>query len=193
MLLNMIIHQPQAVGSILKNTPYWVWGLLAVLVWLGSTQLRDRTVGVPRAAIMPIAMTAFSMYGVASAFGGSGHALAVAGAWLAAALAVACAGLKLWPAAPRGTSYAAGSRSFFVPGSTVPLALIVGIFLTKYLVGVELALQPGLARDPGFAVPVAALYGVFNGFFAARSLRLWRLVRRRAPQVAQGTTAPASA
>ena len=56
---------------------------------------------------------------------------------------------------------------------------LVTIFLTKYFVGVELALQPAQARDGGFALQIAALYGVFNGLFAARALRLWKLVPRR--------------
>ncbi|RYF35704.1 MAG: hypothetical protein EOO25_22150, partial [Comamonadaceae bacterium] len=35
MLLQLITQQPQVVGTILKNTPVWVWGLLAGLSWLG--------------------------------------------------------------------------------------------------------------------------------------------------------------
>ena len=71
----------------------------------------------------------------------------------------------------------------------MPLALILGIFLTKYFVGVELAMQPTLARDGSFALQIAVLYGVFNGLFAARALRLWRLARQNAPMAAT----PASA
>jgi hypothetical protein len=103
--------------------------------------------------------------------------------------------LALWlqPAAPSGTLYAATSRSFYIPGSAMPLGLILGIFLTKYFVGVELALQPALARDSSFALQIALLYGVFNGLFAARALRLWRLVRRSAAFAATPTASSASA
>ena len=101
------------------------------------------------------------------------------------------AGVALWlqPAAPQGTLYESKSRCFYIPGSAMPLALILGIFLTKYLVGVELALQPALARDSGFALQIAALYGVFNGLFAARALRLWKLVQRSAPLAPSPATA----
>ncbi len=54
----------------------------------------------------------------------------------------------------------------------------------KYLVGVELALQPALGHDGGFALQVAALYGLFNGLLLARAARLWRLVRRTRPAFA---------
>ena len=55
--------------------------------------------------------------------------------------------------------------------------------------GVELALQPALARDSGFALQIAELYGVFNGLFAARALRLWKLVQRSAPLATSPATA----
>lgn len=184
MLIPLLIQHPTALGQIIQQTPYWVWGLLAALVGLGCSQLHGRQVGLARAMAMPVAMAGFSVYGLASAFGGAGQGLLPVGAWLAAALALA--GLALWlqPTAPQGTLYAPASRSFHVPGSAMPLALILGIFLTKYFVGVELALQPAQARDGGFALQIAALYGVFNGLFAARALRLWKLVPRRSWQAA---------
>jgi hypothetical protein len=180
MLLTLLIHQPQMLGSVLAHTPSWVWGLLASLAWLGGSQLANRTVGLRRTLLMPLVMTGLSIYGISSAFAGSPQIAATVVAWMAA-LAVVCA-LALWvrPRAPRGTLYTASTRQFFIPGSAVPLLLILSIFLTKYLVGVELAMQPALAHDSSFALQIAALYGMFNGFVAARSLRLWRLARQQA-------------
>lgn len=190
MLFNLLIQQPQALGQIIQNTPLWVWALLAGLLGLGGSQLFDRHVGLVRAMVMPVAMTGLSVYGLATAFGKSGQAAAVLGAWLGAAIVIAAVALWLQPTAPKGTLYAGSSRSFYIPGSAMPLALILGIFLTKYFVGVELAMQPALARDGGFALQIAVLYGVFNGLFAARSLRLWRLARQNAPLAA--SPAPAA-
>ena len=180
MLLQLLANQPLMLGQIVRQTPYWVWGLLAALVWLGASQLFDRTASLVRVLVMPLAMTGFSLYGLASAFGGAGHTAGTLAAWAVAAAGTAACALWFQPTAPSGTLYDSGSRCFHLPGSAMPLALILGIFLTKYLVGVELALQPSLARDGGFALQIAALYGVFNGLFAARSLRLWRLVRQGA-------------
>ena len=39
-------------------------------------------------------------------------------------------------------------------------------------------MQPTLARDGTFALQISALYGVFNGLFAARALRMWRLAQQ---------------
>ncbi|MEP6825570.1 MAG: DUF6622 family protein [Ramlibacter sp.] len=185
MLLQLITQHPEAAGTILKNTPTWVWGLLVALTWLGLSQLRDRSASVARVTIMPVAMTAFSIWGTFSAFGGSPQFSAVLLSWFSAAAVVAA--LTASTRAP--ATYDAAARSFFLQGSWVPLVLILGIFLTKYVVGVELAMQPQQARDGQFTLVVGTLYGVFNGLFAGRAIRLWRLAMK--PQALAGT--PASA
>ncbi len=181
MLFHLLVQQPAALGEIVRQTPLWVWGVLTALLWLGVSQLRARRVALVRALAMPLAMTAFSVWGLASAFGAAGHALAPMAAWLAAAVLVTAAALWFQPAAASGTTYSAVTRSFCVPGSAMSLVLILGIFLTKYFVGVELALQPALARDSTFALQIATLYGVFNGVFAARTVRLCKLAHQLAP------------
>lgn len=177
MLIDLLIQQPQVLGPIVRATPQWVWGLLAALVALGASQLRNRNASLQRALAMPVAMAAFSAYGVASAFGGSGQLAWALVGWAATALAVALLLVALAPQAPRGTRFDAATRSFAQPGSAWPLVLILGVFTIKYGVGVELAMEPRMASALDFALPVCLLYGVFNGMFAARALRLLRLVR----------------
>ena len=173
MLIQILTQQPQMLGTLLRNTPIWVWGLLAALTALGLVQARQRQASWARVSLLPIAMTALSIWGSVSAFGASPLFGFVMLAWLVAA-AVALAVLASMPA-PRGTAYDSASRSFTLPGSWVPMALIMGIFLTRYAAGVELAMQPGLARDGQFTLVVGALYGLFSGIFIARAARLWRL------------------
>lgn len=183
MLLQLLIHQPQAVVTIVQKTPVWVWGLASGLAWLGLSQVRDRRTALARVAVMPVAMLGFAVWGMVSAFG-STQLAEVLGLWLASASAMFALVTALTPGSG-GARYDAASRRFDVPGSWVPLALILGIFLFKYGVGVELAMQPQLARDTAFALPIAAIYGAFNGLFAARAARLLRLVGRpRAAAVA---------
>lgn len=176
MLLQLITQHPQALGSIVSRTPTWVWGLLAALLVLGASQLFHRRASLLRVSVMPIAMTAFSVYGMVSAFGATPRSATAMALWLAAAATTT--GLALWwrLAAPTGTRYDAANRRFELPGSAVPMALIVGIFLVKYGVGIEVAMQPTLPQDSSFAIGVALLYGAFNGIFVARAVRLWRLV-----------------
>lgn len=187
MLIQLLVNQPQMLGPVVRNTPPWVWGLLATLLALGLSQLRSRSVSRTRMALMPVAMTGFSLWGTVSAFGSSPLIAYVLLAW--AAGAVLMLGL-IAPQAPlAGTHYDAAARSFRVPGSWVPLALILGIFLTKYIVGVDLVMQPALARDGQYTLVIGGLYGLFSGAFAGRAARLWRLALR--PGSSSATTTPA--
>lgn len=176
MIIKLISDQPQVVFQILQRTPVWVWGLLAILLALGISQLRSRQVGLRRVFIMPLGMLVFGVSGILADLGHSAQGAISAAPLLAWALAASATALLLAPfAPPAGTRFDASANTFHLPGSAQPLALIIGIFLTKYIVGIELGIQPGLRHDLGFAVPVSLLYGVFNGLFVARALRLWRM------------------
>lgn len=176
MLLQMLVAHPQMLGTVLKSTPVWVWGLLAGLIWLGLSQARDRTAGLARVTIMPVVMTGLSLWGTISAFGNSPMFGYVMLAWMFTA-AVALAVITPM-AVPPGTVYDPATRTYAMRGSLVPLALILGIFLTKYVVGVELAMKPTLAQDGEYTLIVGALYGLFSGIFSGRTARLWLLARR---------------
>jgi hypothetical protein len=156
-------------NQIILNTPRWVWLLLLALLWLGLSQTLTRTVSLKRLTLTPLAMTALSLSGVVGTFG-AGAALLV---WLL--VAALSATLLALQALPDTTRYDPATRSFCLPGSWLPLALILGIFLTKYFVGVVTAMQPALIQDAAFALGFSALYGAFSGVFLARAARLWRL------------------
>lgn len=170
MLLHLLVTQPSAIFPILKGTPHWVWGLLAALLALGVNQMFFRQATLGRVIITPVAMLALALHGVLSAFGSSGQLANVMLLWLVAAVVAAALVMTLSPAS--GARFDAVTRRFSMPGSAVPLLLFLGIFMTKYVVGVELALQPTALRDAAFALPVVLLYGAFSGIFMARAARL---------------------
>ncbi len=164
-------------AAILKNTPPWVWGLLAALIALGVSQSIARTASLRRVLVLPAVMTGFSVFGTASAFG---WASAVWLAWAAGGALVF--GVLLPARLPEHTCFDTREGTFFLPASAWPLLLILGIFLTKYGVGVVLAMQPHLAQDGAFSPTIGFLYGAFSGIFLARAARLWRLAK--APEMA---------
>ena len=68
-----------------------------------------------------------------------------------------------WRATTRpGTAYDPASRQFTVPGSALPLLTMLAVFLLKYGIGVELAMQPALRHDAFFALSTAAGYGLIK-------------------------------
>ncbi len=158
---------------ILQGTPGWVWGLLALLVILGLSQSMPRRVSARRIVIVPGIMLALSIAGVVTTFGAQPLALA---AW-AAGVGLAIA-LGMDAVAPRGARYARESARFELPGSWLPMGLILGLFCIKYGVGVGLAFTPALATNAPFEVGVAFAYGAFSGLFAARAIALRRLALR---------------
>ena len=160
--------------QIITHTPAWVFVVFALLLALGCQQLFARSVGVRRMTLIPVAMAIFSLYGVFSAFAATPLAL---GGWLIAAVVATL--LVLPRALPDSTRYDAASRRFHVSGSAVPLMLMMGIFFTKYVVGVQLAMHPERATHLNFALAVAVLYGAFAGIFMGRALRLWKLAMRQ--------------
>jgi hypothetical protein len=116
-----------------------------------------------------------SLAGVLSAFAPSVLALASWAAGVATALAFGRNAVAV-----RGASWSPGTALLHVPGSWLPLVLILGLFTLKYGAGVSLAMQPGLATDAAFAGLCSLAYGSFSGLFLARALRLRRLARRLA-------------
>ena len=169
--------------QIIIHTPVWVWALLALLLWLGIKQSLPGQPSLLRITVVPLVLTSLSLFGTVSAFG---SAPAVMLTWLAAA-AVLATGVLQRPL-PDATRFDARTRTFQVPGSWVPLALMMGIFANKYVVGVTLNMHPEVAHEAIFTLGFSALYGAFSGVFAARAARLWRLalVQTRGSLLTQG-------
>ena len=161
--------------QIITHTPVWVWALLALLVGFGYQQTKSRTVSLRRVTIIPVILTALSIYGTLSAFGSSP---AVILAWLAAAILLAITVMRT--PLPTGTRFDNQTRQLHVVGSWVPMALMMGIFANKYVVGVALSMHPELAQNTTFILAFSALYGTFSGVFIGRAARLWRLTTKRA-------------
>jgi len=163
------------IAQILINTPVWVWGLLAALLALGFSQVRSRSASAARIVLMSLGLGAFSLYGTISAFGASP---AVLGSWLVTALVLVLVVTQL--PVPAGARYDSASRQFQLPGSWIPMVLIMGIFLTKYAVGVSLVMHPELKSHADFSLAIGTLYGAFSGIFAGRAIGLMRLALRPA-------------
>ena len=161
--------------AIVQHTPAWVWGLLTALVALGLWQTRPLEMSLTRVTVLPLVLTTLSLGGVLSAFG---HLPVAFVAW-AAGVAVAL-GLARKAVSVRGASWSASRGLLHVPGSWLPLVLIVSLFAVKYGAGVSLSLAPALASDWTFAGLCSLAYGMFSGLFLARALSLRRLATRSA-------------
>jgi hypothetical protein len=158
--------------NILAHTPIWVWLVFVAIVLLGLQQTRTRDVSIARATILPVVMIVLSLSGVLGAFA---H---VPLAWVAWAVGV---GLSLLFAseavAVRGASRSTQPGHLRIPGSFVPVILILAVFITKYTAGIALAMNPTLAANTGVAVSLSLVYGAFSGLFWGRAQSLLAVVR----------------
>ncbi len=159
--------------EILNRTPPWVFVLFFALLALGYFQSKSRTLSRGKVSTLPGAMIVLSFYGVLSTFGIAPLGLVF---WvLGVAIAV---GLGVMLAMPKGVTFSTETQSFFVPGSWLPLALMMAIFFTKYAVGVILARQLPVASEMAFVASVSFCYGFLSGVFLARAIVIWRPAMR---------------
>lgn len=160
--------------KILIHTPLYVWAILALLVWRGIAAMHDGEMAVRNLFIIPVIMLAMSLQDIAAKFGGAYVPLC---AWVGGAGAVIMLVLKF---AGAGVSAGADHGSVRVQGSKMPLAIMMGIFLTKYVTAVTLVIQPHLSESTLFQALVSGLSGAFSGYFLgclARNVMSWQLLR----------------
>ena len=144
--------------------PTWVFALLALLLWLGWVQSRARQVRPIVTGTVALGLATYSLWGVLAAFG---LGLRPALAWVAGAAAALLLARLLLSSA--GMAYLPSTRRVHVPGSWLPLALMLGIFGIKFGLGV--AGGTGHPVLPGSAVAdaCALMLGLMSGLFAARA------------------------
>lgn len=164
--------------QILTNTPLWVWGLLAFLIYRGMLASIGRETSIRRVFIIPMAMLALSIHGIAASFGPASGALPVLSVWPAwLAAAVAGAALSWTMFSLDSVSVYPERDAVFQQGSWMPLMLMLSIFLIKYAVNVVLHIAPETRQDSGFVAAVCMLYGLFNGILVGRLLRILAIYR----------------
>ncbi len=160
------------VMQILSHTPVWVWGLLAALVALGWSQTRQRQVAPARLLLLPLGLCGLGLWSMAPSF----RALPLAAlVWLVAG----GAGLLLLAGRPAqaGATWLPAVQRLQLPGSWMPMLLILGIFSLRYAVQVGLAMHPSWRSAPWVLLPLALFYGGLSGLLLGRALALLRLTR----------------
>lgn len=145
--------------------PTWVPAVLFLLIFLGYRQSTTRAVRPGTAVGVAIAMFAFSFYGVSAAFGASPLAFA---AWAVGYALSAVFGSR-WFASRGMVRDGAAVR---VPGSWVPMGLMLGIFAAKFVLGVVHGIGLPVEHQPGFVALMSSCFGLLSGGFGARAIAI---------------------
>lgn len=158
--------------NILSHTPVWVWGLLAALMALGSSQTRQRDVAPWRLLMLPLVLLGLGLWSLAPGFIAMPLTALV---WLTA-LGAGVALLVGRPS-PVGTAWLPATQRLRLPGSWMPLLLILIVFVVRYAANVGMAFNPGWRHAPELLLPLALIYGGCSGLFLGRALALFKLTR----------------
>ena len=158
--------------SIFQQVPRFVWFLLAGLIALGVSMSFTRRRSLRTAVAVPLAMIMLSFYGVISVFNVSAALVAwVGGVVLALGISAA---LGMW----NDMRWSRQERCLIVPGSWMPMAMIMGLFITKFGVNVVLGMHRELSVDPLFATLAGFAYGAFSGMLLARGVAMLKAARQ---------------
>ena len=160
-------------SSILRGTPWWVFLLAALLVWLGLRSLRPRVTTLVRVLVTP---AVFITWGVASLTAGGGSSPTLVLVWLLTA--VAGIAVSMMTVHMQGVRVDRAHRLVLVPASRLPLVRNVVVFSAKYALAVAAALHPE-ARGQIMVWDVA-VSGASAGYFIGWLVR-FGLAYRSAP------------
>lgn len=152
------------------SLPHWPFFILAGLLALGIRQSRDRVVRPATLVGLALAMLALSLYGVTAAFGA--EALPVL-AWSAGLAAVLMLGGRALT--PQGLARVGDAVR--MPGSWVPLGLMMGIFNARFALGFMTGVGSHVVQEPMFIALMSLGLGLLSGAFAARAMAVQRFVR----------------
>lgn len=161
-----------ALTQIFSHVPVWVWFILALLIVLGTRQSRPQSVTRKRLLVLPLVWLVFGAWGVQNGFAQAGSAGLAMLAW-AAGLLVSVGALVAtgWPGQAR---FEPATGLYSVPGSWLPMLVMLGIFCARFAVGMALGLHPSLAHDSTFAGVASLSFGLLSGFFVGRSISILR-------------------
>jgi len=159
--------------NILLNTPWWVFALFALLMWLGFQALRPRSLPIWRLLITP---AVFIGWGATSlALQSMSSPILIADWSVTAAIGAAIA---LTTSRLHNVGIDRARQHVSLPGSAFPLIRNLLIFSAKYGLGVAVATAP--ASQPDLAVWDIAVSGASAGYFLGWVARFASVYRRMA-------------
>jgi hypothetical protein len=164
------------ISGILQNTPAWVWAVFIALLAFGLMQARNRRIPRILVFVLPAVMLPLSLYAVEAAFGFAPLPLSAWCIGVATAVALNQAIFQT----PAGVRFVSSENKFDLPGSWLPLMLMMTIFCARFVLGVARVMNPALIGNSTFIVTVSAILGLCSGMFLARSIRILAVQRAAA-------------
>ncbi|MFM0336314.1 DUF6622 family protein [Paraburkholderia fungorum] len=161
-------------AAIIHGTPTWVWVLLVVLLSRGFKALRSGTASLSKLAIVPLI---FAGWGIAHLLSDPLAGWSAAIAWTTGALVGMMGGVFI--ASRSRFMVDPIANTVMLPGSVLPLLLIIATFVTKFWLGVEFATVTDASSLGTVVLIDAVVSGAVAGVFAGRFFTYWRALSAR--------------
>lgn len=158
--------QQPSVFDIIAHTPTWVWAALVLVIWLGFRRAQDREVTTSRLVLFPLIVVVLALSGLVHA----GMGPATLEGFGVGVLAGGFAGVAL---DRRNAAVRLASGRLFLKGEWTSLAVVVAIFVSRYVTTVVSTLDPATAAGGAFQFVTALVSGFFCAMMVVRTgLRL---------------------
>lgn len=157
----------------IAHIPGWVFAVFVLLLALGVWMSRPRAFSPSGAVVMAVVFPIYSLYGVISSFG---IAAVPVVSWTAALLVSILLGEPVF--GPAKLARVSGTAKAQVPGSWLPLGLMMGIFVVKFAIGSVRGSHSPVGGQAWFAPAVCFALGALSGGFVSRALTIRRFLAR---------------
>ncbi|BAN25226.1 putative uncharacterized protein [Caballeronia insecticola] len=152
-----------------------------MLVARGMQALKGGTTPLAKRGLMP---AVFAGWGVLHLLTERAAGWDTAMMWIVGAALGACIGAAL--AKKSGMTVDRARRTVTLPGSAIPLVLILVTFAMKFWIGFELATATNIGPDSMYIVLNGLVSGTVAGIFAGRFLIYWLALRPSATPALSG-------
>ena len=156
--------------AVVTHTPWWVFAVLAYLIWMGVKGLEPRTVPLARVFVTP---TVFIVWGFLGAAGRHLPPELNGAAWIGGAVIGAIPGALT---SPHRVELNRAINLVHFEGSPFPLIRNLTIFGLRYGLAVAAATSHG--DNLGLAVVATAVSGLSAGYFLGWTAMFWRTLSR---------------
>lgn len=149
------------IKEILINTPWWVWGLLAYLIYCGISLLSSNQTKPQKMLLIPCIFLIWSIYGIFSKFYMPWTALLF---FVVALIAGYLLGKIIMMSQPPSTLNKE-TGMIHRSGSVIPLIIIITSFICLYVLNVYAALHPVSLAELKFTGIFSCASGLSSGLF----------------------------
>jgi hypothetical protein len=144
--------------EIIKSTPTWVFLLFALLIFKGIMATQPKTIKLSKLFIMPILFLCLTK-----------QKISYISEYFIVFLAIGCIiGWLIYKKTKIRTDKE--NKLLFLPGSIIPILLIIAAFTKGYLIGYTTAVYPKFAHTAAFKHSMMAISGILTGVFIGRTV-----------------------